>query len=348
MDKKKLKNLFKKKSVLITGGTGSLGNELAKIFLTEYSLRRLVIFSRDELKQSEMAKHYKKIDKKEILRFFLGDVRDADRLKFAMKDIDYVVHAAALKHVDLAEYNPIEHVNTNIIGAKNVIESAFDKDVHKVVALSTDKAANPVNLYGATKLVSDKLFVSANNISGDQKTRFSVVRYGNVANSRGSVLPYFLDLKKKGTTHFPITDKDMTRFWITLDESVRFVVECLKVMEGGEIFIPKLKSFKVTDLIKAIDSKAKIKLIGIRPGEKLHEVMCPNEEVQNTLEFKKNYIIYPSINKYAGRNLYNLNLRKRKGTNVNKNFEYNSKDNKEFLSISELKKELKRLKFKIS
>lgn len=337
MDKKKLKNLFKKKSVLITGGTGSLGNELAKIFLTEYSLRRLVIFSRDELKQSEMAKHYKKIDKKEILRFFLGDVRDADRLKFAMKDIDYVVHAAALKHVDLAEYNPIEHVNTNIIGAKNVIESAFDKDVHKVVALSTDKAANPVNLYGATKLVSDKLFVSANNISGDQKTRFSVVRYGNVANSRGSVLPYFLDLKKKGTTHFPITDKDMTRFWITLRQSAELVLNSFSRMVGGEIFVPKIPSVKITDIAKAIDTKIKLKFTGIRPGEKLSEILCSRDEYFNTIEFKNYYLLKPSI-KFIDQNISYLKSKdNEKGKMVPKEFEYSSSKNKKFLTISEIK-----------
>jgi len=338
--------MFNNKSIFISGGTGSFGKNFCKYLLKTSKPKKIIVFSRDELKQKEISDELSDKER-HILRFFIGDVRDKERLIMAMQDVDFVIHAAALKQVDTAEYNPFEFIKTNINGGNNIIEAALINNVKKVIALSTDKAAKSTNLYGATKLVSDKLFISANNFKGKKSTKFSVVRYGNVADSRGSVLPLFRKLfseKKKLT----LTDPRMTRFWITLDESVRFVVECLKVMEGGEIFIPKLKSFKVTDLIKAIDSKAKIKLIGIRPGEKLHEVMCPNEEVQNTLEFKKNYIIYPSINKYAGRNLYNLNLRKRKGTNVNKNFEYNSKDNKEFLSISELKKELKRLKFKIS
>ena len=337
MIRKKLKSLFNKKSVLITGGTGSLGNELTKIFLKEYNLRRLVIFSRDELKQSEMAKNYKKIDQDGILRFFLGDVRDAERLKFAMKDIDFVVHAAALKHVDLAEYNPIEYVNTNIVGAKNVIESAFDKDVLKVVALSTDKAANPVNLYGATKLVSDKLFVSANNISGDQKTRFSVVRYGNVANSRGSVLPYFLDLVSKGANHLPITDKEMTRFWITLRESAELVLNSFYRMSGGEIFVPKIPSVRITDIAKAIDPKINLKFIGIRPGEKLSEILCSRDEYFNTIEFKDYYLLKPSI-KFIDQNIsYLISKDKEKGKMVPREFEYSSSKNKNFLTISELK-----------
>ena len=338
--------MFNNKSIFISGGTGSFGKNFCKYLLKNSKPKKIIVFSRDELKQREISEELSN-QERHILRFFIGDVRDKERLIMAMQDVDFVIHAAALKQVDTAEYNPFEFIKTNINGGNNIIEAALINNVKKVIALSTDKAAKSTNLYGATKLVSDKLFISANNFKGKKFTKFSVVRYGNVADSRGSVLPLFRKLfseKKKLT----LTDPRMTRFWITLDESVRFVIECLKVMEGGEIFIPKLKSFKVTDLINAIDSKAKIKLIGIRPGEKLHEVMCPNEEVQNTLEFKKNYIIYPSINKYVGRNLYNLNLRKRKGIKVNKNFEYNSKDNKEFFSISELKKELKKLKFKIS
>jgi len=226
---------FSNKSVFITGGTGSLGNELIKIFLTDFKLRKLIIFSRDELKQSEMIRAYSKNDKRGILRFFLGDVRDLERLKFAMRNVDFVIHAAALKHVDLAEYNPMEYVNTNIAGGKNVIEASFYNKVSKIVALSTDKAANPINLYGATKLVSDKLFVSSNNISGNEKTKFSVVRYGNVVSSRGSVIPFFLDLEKKNANFFPITDIKMTRFWITLRESAYLVINSFYRMYGGEI-----------------------------------------------------------------------------------------------------------------
>ena len=264
-------------------------------------------------------------------------MRDANRLKFAMRDIDFVIHAAALKHVDLAEYNPLEHVNTNIIGAKNVIESAFDKNVLKVVALSTDKAANPVNLYGATKLVSDKLFVSANNISGDQKTRFSVVRYGNVANSRGSVLPYFLSLKEKGTKYFPITDKDMTRFWITLRQSAELVLNSFDRMVGGEIFVPKIPSVKITDIAEAIEPKIKIKYSGIRPGEKLSEILCSRDEYFNTIEFKDYYLLKPSI-KFIDQNISYLKSKDgEKGKMVPREFEYSSANNKKFLKVSEIK-----------
>tara|TARA_B100000795_G_C22799957_1_gene441301 strand:+ start:1172 stop:2212 length:1041 start_codon:yes stop_codon:yes gene_type:complete len=337
----KIKKLLNNKSVLITGGTGSLGNELVEIFLKECSLKRLVIFSRDELKQSVMAKKYNKIDKKIILRFFLGDVRDSDRIKFSMKNIDYVIHAAALKHVDLAEYNPLEHVNTNIIGAKNVIEASFAADVSKVIALSTDKAANPVNLYGATKLVSDKLFVSANNISGDQKTRFSVVRYGNVASSRGSVVPYFLELQKKGATHFPITDKEMTRFWITLRESAELVLNSFYRMSGGEIFVPKIPSVKITDIAKAIAPEKKFKFIGIRPGEKLSEILCSRDEYFNTIEFKDYYLLKPSI-KFIDQNISYLKSKdNEEGKMVPRDFEYTSSNNKNFLTIKLLKNFIK-------
>lgn len=341
MISQKIKKTLNGKSVLITGATGSLGNELVKIFLNEFSLSRLVVFSRDELKQSIMAKRYFNYDKKKILRFFLGDVRDNDRLKFAMKNIHYVIHAAALKHVDLAEYNPLEHVNTNIIGAKNVIEAAFSADVLKVVALSTDKAANPVNLYGATKLVSDKLFVSANNISGDQKTRFSVVRYGNVANSRGSVLPYFIDLYNKNSKYFPITDKMMTRFWITLRESAELVLNSFYRMHGGEIFVPKIPSVRIIDIAKAINPKIKLKFIGIRPGEKLSEILCSRDEYFNTIEFKDYYLLKPSI-KFIDQNIsYLISKDKEKGKKVGREFEYSSAKNKKFLKVTEIKNFIK-------
>ncbi|WP_440931130.1 UDP-N-acetylglucosamine 4,6-dehydratase (inverting) [Candidatus Pelagibacter sp.] len=334
--------MFNNKTIFISGGTGSFGKEFCKYLVKKYVPKKIIVFSRDELKQKEMSDDLMYNERK-IFRFFIGDVRDKERLIMAMQNVDFVVHAAALKQVDTAEYNPFEFIKTNINGGNNIVESALINNVKKVIALSTDKAAQSTNLYGATKLVSDKLFISANNFKGKNKTTFSVVRYGNVADSRGSVLPLFRKLlkdKKKLT----LTDPRMTRFWITLDESVKFVVNCFKIMEGGEIFIPKLKSFKITDLIKAIDEKAKVKTIGIRPGEKLHEVMCPNEEVQNTLEFKNFFVIYQSIDKFLEKNFYQINLKNKKGRKVSKNFEYNSQNNKEFFSVKQLKVELKKLK----
>ncbi len=341
MQKNKIKELFKNKIVFITGGTGSLGNELTKIFLKEFKLKKLIIFSRDELKQSEMIKKYSDDDKKDILRFFIGDVRDLERLKFAMKNVDFVIHAAALKHVDLAEYNPIEYVNTNIIGGRNVLEASYYNKVSKVIALSTDKAANPINLYGATKLVSDKLFVSSNNIAGPDKTRLSVVRYGNVVSSRGSVLPFFLNLKKKNNKFFPITDLEMTRFWITLNQSAYLILKSFYRMVGGEIFVPKIPSINILDLAKAIDPNKKIKIIGIRPGEKLSEILCSRDEYFNTIEFKDYYLIKPTI-KFVDKKInYKISKDGEKGKPVKKNFEYSSSNNKKFLSISELKNFIK-------
>ena len=332
---------FSNKSVFITGGTGSLGNELIKIFLTDFKLRKLIIFSRDELKQSEMIRAYSKNDKRGILRFFLGDVRDLERLKFAMRNVDFVIHAAALKHVDLAEYNPMEYVNTNIAGGKNVIEASFYNKVSKIVALSTDKAANPINLYGATKLVSDKLFVSSNNISGNEKTKFSVVRYGNVVSSRGSVIPFFLDLEKKNANFFPITDIKMTRFWITLRESAYLVINSFYRMYGGEIYVPKIPSIKIVDVAKAIAPNKKIKIIGIRPGEKLSEILCSKDEYFNTIEFKNYYVVKPSI-RFSDKDVNYLKSKEgEKGKIVAKNFEYSSSNNKKFLSVNDLKKFIK-------
>ena len=338
---KNTKKIFKNKSVLITGGTGSLGKELVKILIKEFSLKRLVVFSRDELKQSEMINFFGPHDKKKILRFFLGDVREISRMKIAMRDIDYVIHAAALKHVDIAEYNPLEFINTNINGAKNVIEAALSCNVKKVIALSTDKAANPINLYGATKLVSDKLFVSANNISGKQKTRFSVVRYGNVANSRGSVLPFFIKLDKEKSKYFPITDYKMTRFWITLKDSASLVLNSFFLMYGGEIFVPKLPSVKIIDLTKAISDKKKIKLVGIRPGEKLSEILCSKDEAVNTIEFKNHYLVKPSIKFVDQKINYFFSKNKEKGKIVKKDFEYSSSNNFKFLTVMEIKKYIK-------
>ena len=274
--------MFNNKNVLITGGTGSFGKNLANFLLKKYKrIKRLVIFSRDELKQYELKKTLD-INKHSCLRFFLGDVRDKQRLTRALDGVDYVFHAAALKQVDTAEYNPFEFIKTNIMGAQNIIEACLDSKVKKIVALSTDKASSPVNLYGATKLCSDKLFTSANNISGTRDIKFSVVRYGNVFGSRGSVFPKFIDLKKSDP--FPVTDKTMTRFNISLTNSVEFVLNCICQQKGGEIFVPKLKSFKITDLCKAIDPNKKIKIIGKRPGEKVHEELISKVESSETID----------------------------------------------------------------
>ena len=324
--------MFNNQTILITGGTGSFGKRLTEILLKNYNLKKLIIYSRDELKQSEMQKNIQSKNKANV-RFFVGDVRDLNRLKQAMGGVDIVVHAAALKHVPIAEYNPFEAVKTNIIGAQNVIDASMANKVKKVIALSTDKAAAPINLYGATKLASDKLFIAANNFRGKKNIKFSVVRYGNVMGSRGSVIPYFLECKKKN--FLPITDKNMTRFSITLDEGVKFVINSLNKMYGGEIFIPKIPSFKITDLANAISSKIKLKIVGLRPGEKLHEEMITESDSINTIEFKHYYIIvsdseFNNVNK-------NFFLRKNMGKLCKNNFSYNSKNNKKFLTVKELK-----------
>lgn len=291
---------FNNKQILITGGTGSFGNEfINQIIKNKVKPKKIVIYSRDEFKQSEMQKRYP-IKKYQYLRFFLGDVRDKERLSRALEKIDFVIHAAALKHVNLGEYNPMEVIKTNVIGAQNIVECCLDKNVDNIIALSTDKASSPINLYGASKLCSDKIFVSANNIKGDKKCKFSVVRYGNVLGSRGSVLSIF----KKSLTNnsvFPITDKNMTRFNITLSEGVNFVTKCFKVNTGGEIFVPKLKTFKVTDLAKAIKKNCRIKEIGIRPGEKLHEELISETDAFNTIENNSMFIIIDTANKDQSR-----------------------------------------------
>jgi UDP-N-acetylglucosamine 4,6-dehydratase len=334
--------MFNKQNILITGGTGSFGNAFVNYIMRKYNPKKIIIFSRDEVKQRNMME---KLNKKDLnkFRFFLGDVRDFERLNKSMQEVDYVIHAAALKQVDTAEYNPFEFIKTNINGAYNVIEASLRNKVKKVIALSTDKAAQSINLYGATKLVSDKLFVSANSFKGKSKTIFSVVRYGNVAESRGSVIPLFQKLiqEKKPLT---LTDKNMTRFWITLKDSVEFVDKSFKLMSGGEIFVPKLKSFRVVDLIKAMTPSPKIKVIGIRPGEKLHEVMCPREYSHKTLEFEKFYVIYPTISIFMQKDLYKKDLKKKSSKKVNYNFEYSSDKNDDFFTINELKKVLKKLK----
>jgi len=331
--------MFKNKKILITGGTGSFGKSFVMNILKNYDFEKIIIFSRDELKQFEFENYLKKkgYDRnKHGLRFLLGDVRDRSRLSLAFQDVDYVVHAAALKQIPAAEYNPQEVIKTNINGAENVIFAALEQNVKKIIALSTDKAVNPINLYGATKLASDKLFMAANNLSGNKNCRFSVVRYGNVINSRGSVIPLFKKLYNEQAKAIPITQKEMTRFFIKLDEGVNFVIKSFYRMHGGEIFIPKLYSIKIIDIVKAIDPKIKIKIIGIRPGEKLHETLCHKDEAHLTLEFKDHYIIRPTIGLEVKKN-YLINNLKEKGKKVGKNFEYNSLHNKT-LNISQIKK----------
>ncbi|MDA3909475.1 MAG: UDP-N-acetylglucosamine 4,6-dehydratase (inverting) [Sulfurimonas sp.] len=320
------------KNILITGGTGSFGKKFTQIILKKYKPNKIIIFSRDELKHFEMAQEFNN----RCRRYFIGDVRDADRLKKAMKDVDYVIHAAALKHVPIAEYNPMECIKTNINGAQNVIDAAIDNNVEKIIALSTDKAANPVNLYGATKLASDKLFVAANNLVGGQKTSFSVVRYGNVIGSRGSVIPYFKKLLDNGATKLPITDIKMTRFFITLEDGVNFVLSSFIRMQGGEIFIPKIPSMKIIDLANAMAPNLPNDIVGIRPGEKLHEIMCPADDSHLTLEFDDHYVITPTIQFSAKRNFLKNSLGEI-GLNVPQGFEYNSGKNDSWFTQDKLR-----------
>jgi UDP-N-acetylglucosamine 4,6-dehydratase len=326
--------MFNGKSILITGGTGSFGHRYVSTLLKRYKLKRLVIYSRDELKQYDMAMKFQ--DHGNIMRFFIGDVRDSSRLKEAMRGIDIVIHAAALKHVPIAEYNPMECIKTNIHGAENIIRAALENEVESVMALSTDKAANPINLYGATKLASDKLFIAANNMAGGRRTKFSVVRYGNVVGSRGSVVPYFNQLIKDGSSHLPITHEEMTRFWITLQEGVDFVFKCFQRMQGGEIFIPKIPSVRITDLAKAMSPNTPIKVIGIRPGEKLHEIMCPADDSHLTVEFANHFVISPSISFFSRLTDFKENLLGEKGESVHQGFEYNSGGNTHFLDEDEI------------
>ena len=322
--------MFNNKSILITGGTGSFGKHFIKTILKLYTPRRVIVFSRDELKQFEM----QQIFNNPVMRFFIGDVRDRERLVQAMKDVDFVIHAAALKQVPAAEYNPMECIKTNIYGAENVIQAALDNNVDNVIALSTDKAANPINLYGATKLASDKLFVAANNIASGHKTSFSVVRYGNVVGSRGSVVPLFKKLIAEKADSLPITDVKMTRFWITIQQGVDFVIKSFARMQGGEIFIPKLPSVRITDLADSM-SDLPHEIIGIRPGEKLHEIMCPKDDSHLTYEFKDHFVIKPSIIFYNRENDFSINHLGEEGTLVKQGFEYSSGDNI-FLSHHEL------------
>lgn len=323
--------MFDNKSILITGGTGSFGRKFITTLLERFKPARVVVFSRDELKQFEMQQEFSD----PCMRFFLGDVRDGDRLKQAMRGIDLVVHAAALKQVPAAEYNPTECIRTNVNGAENVINAAIECGVEKVIALSTDKAASPINLYGATKLLSDKLFVAANNIVGGHKTRFAVVRYGNVVGSRGSVVPFFRKLIASGADSLPITDVRMTRFWITLQQGVDFVLSNFERMQGGELFVPKIPSVSIVDLATAMAPQLLQRQIGIRPGEKLHELMISADDSLHTYEFDDHYVIAPSI-RFTVHHGYDSNQLSEVGTLVSEGFQYSSESNPWFLSIPEL------------
>ena len=326
--------MFNNKKILITGGTGSFGKKMVEIVLKKYKPEKLVVFSRDELKQFEMAQRFAD-SKYGCIRYFIGDVRDKERLERAFNSVDYVIHAAALKQVPAAEYNPFEAVKTNILGAQNVINVAIDRGVKRVIALSTDKAANPINLYGATKLCSDKLFISGNAYVGREETRFAVVRYGNVMGSRGSVIPFFM--KKRETGILPITDPRMTRFWITVEEAVDFVLQCFECMVGGELFVPKLPSMNIMDLATVLAPECKTELVGIRSGEKLHEIMVPRDDARNTVEFPNYYVIKPQFN-YFGRRFNNDGCKP-----VEDDFEYNSSTNPWRLTVEEMREMIKKL-----
>jgi UDP-N-acetylglucosamine 4,6-dehydratase len=321
--------MLNNKIILITGGTGSFGKKATEIILKNYKPKKVIIFSRDELKQFEMAQQFKEA---KGIRYFIGDVRDKERLHRAFHRVDYVIHAAALKQVSAAEYNPFEAVKTNIIGAENVINVAIDQGVKKVTALSTDKAANPINLYGSTKLCSDKLFIAGNSYVGRDHSIFSVVRYGNVVGSRGSVIPFFLKQKEKGI--LPITDSRMTRFWITLEQAVDFVLNCFEQMVGGELFVPKIPSMSIMDLAKAIDPECKTEIVGVRPGEKLHEIMVTGDDARRTIEYDDHYVVQPDFEYWGHR------CKENGGKKVAEDFEYNSETNPWFLTIDEMREML--------
>lgn len=318
--------MFNGKDLLITGGTGSFGKQFVKTVLKRYRPKRLVIYSRDELKQYQMAQQFTE----RCMRYFIGDVRDLPRLETAMNEVDYVIHAAALKHVPIAEYNPMECIKTNIMGAQNVIEACLKNGVKKTIALSTDKAAAPLNLYGASKLASDKLFVAANNVTGKKELQFSVVRYGNVLGSRGSVVPFFQRLIAEGTTELPVTHAEMTRFWITLQEGVDFVIKSFERMQGGETFVPKIPSMKIADMATALAPQIPHKIVGIRPGEKMHELMCPEDDSHLTLEFHDHFVIRPTI-QFSRVKDYTHNPLDEKGKEVPQGFEYSSNTNTQWL-----------------
>ncbi len=328
------------KSILITGGTGSFGKKFTEMILEKYNPKKIIIYSRDEFKQDLMRKDFtqrfpEKISK---LRFFIGDVRDKDRLYRAFKGVDYVIHAAAMKQVPACEYNPFEAIKTNIHGAQNIVDAALDKGIKKVVALSTDKAVNPINLYGGTKLVSDKLFISANSYRGDEGTVFSVVRYGNVSGSRGSVIPFFRELLNNGVNELPITDTRMTRFWMTLDDAVDLVVKALEESKGGETYVFKNPSYKILDVAKALNPDGKINVVGIREGEKLHEVMITSDDSRGTYDYGDHYIIYPNYIWWSKNDYF-----KEGGTLIEEGWEYNSGTNTEWLDVEILRKKIEEL-----
>mgnify|MGYP004504212415 FL=1 len=324
--------MLNEKTILVTGGTGSFGHQFVDYVLEHYEPKKIIIYSRDEYKQFLMQNEYKNHPQSSKLRFFIGDVRDKERLYRAFDGVDYVVHAAALKQVPSCEYNPMEAVKTNIAGAMNIVDAALDCGVKRVVALSTDKAVNPINLYGGTKLVSDKLFIAANAYAGEKDVNFSVVRYGNVAGSRGSVIPFFRNIVANGGTSLPITDYRMTRFWISLEQGVELVIKALSEAQGGETFISKIPSFKITDLAQAILPGCEMPEVGIREGEKLHEIMITREDSMLTYEYDKHFIIYPHFNWWGTDKIISG------GKMVDSGFEYSSGTNKEWLTIEELKK----------
>ena len=323
--------MFSDKSILVTGGTGSFGKKFIKTIFEKYNPKKVIVYSRDELKQFQMQQMYKNEDR---IRFFIGDIRDYQRAKMAMEDVNIVIHAAALKHVPVAEYNPFEAVKTNILGSQNIIDASLEKGVNLVIALSTDKAAAPTNLYGATKLTADKLFIAANNYKGKKDIKFSVVRYGNVMGSRGSVIPSFLN--QKNTGELTITDEKMTRFNITLDDGVDFVIKCLDKMWGGELFVPKIPSYRITDVARAVMQNPKFKIVGIRPGEKLHEEMITITDAMNCIEFGSYYVILPSTPLWDIEN-FRLKSNKKIGNFCKRNFSYDSGTNRNFLSVEDLK-----------
>ncbi|GAA0090272.1 UDP-N-acetylglucosamine 4,6-dehydratase (inverting) [Paraclostridium bifermentans] len=329
--------MLENKSILVTGGTGSFGKKFVERVLINYDIKKIIIYSRDEYKQDLLKKYLlnKYPEKISKVRFFIGDVRDKDRIKRATKDVDYIVHAAAMKQVPSCEYNPFEAIKTNIYGAQNIIDAAIDNNVRKVIALSTDKAVNPINLYGGTKLVSDKLFISANAYSGQCRTRFSVVRYGNVAGSRGSIIPFFKNIIEQNKKEIPITDERMTRFFISLEEGVDLVLKALKESKGGETYISKIPSFKITDIAKAMLDDCKFKIIGIREGEKLHEVMITKDDSRNTYEYDKHYIIYPNFEWWNFEKHFTPG-----GKLIEDGFEYNSGNNIDWLNIDQLRERL--------
>lgn len=327
--------MLNERVILITGGTGSFGKKCTEIILSSYNPKKLIIFSRDELKQFETRQIFNENDYP-CIRYFIGDIRDKERLYRAFHGVDYVIHAAALKQVPALEYNPFEAVQTNIVGAQNIIDAAIDNDVKKVILVSTDKAVNPINLYGATKLCAEKLFVAGNSYAGG-KTKFSVVRYGNVVGSRGSVIPLFLKCRQNGS--FPITDSRMTRFWITLEQGVKFVLSCLEKMHGGEIFVPKIPSMRIVDLAKAIAPECKIDIIGLRPGEKINETLISKDEVRRTIDTGNSFVIQPNFPYWNFENWQN-------GIPLPEDFEYTSNSNDKWLSIDELREMIKDIKTK--